>query len=269
MVLPQLQGQVDQAVVAALELEARAHAAALGDHGQVLLVGQRLEAERLHLADQPADLAHPLLVQRRPVLEVEAGPLQEVGDPGLDLGRVGDPDRGQVGVAVEHPEVDPEGRRDQVVAGVVLRQRGQGELVEGGVPGAHDRRPVDPVLEPEHRVLVLAPVGRERQRVGVQLLPPLGPRRGLDLEGAREPVRHGRVLSVEARVRARADPKLHVRAAATRGWPRCWPSGRRRWRPAWPPCGSRPSPAGPGAGSRPARRAGRRPSAHSTSWGRR
>ena len=196
--------------------------------------------------------------RRGPVLEVEAGPLHEVGDPGLDLGRVGDPDRGQVGVAVEHPEVDPEGRRDQVVAGVVLRQRGQGELVEGGVPGAHDLRPVDPVLEPEHRVLVLAPVGRERQRVGVQLLPPLGPRGGLDLEGAREPVRHGPVLSVEARVRARAGPKLHVRAAATRGWPRCWPSGRRRWRPAWPPSGSRPSPAGPGAGSRPARRAGRR-----------
>ena len=150
-----------------------------------------------------------------PVLEVEAGPLQEVGDPGLDLGRVGDPDRGQVGVAVEHPEVDPEGRRDQVVAGVVLRQRGQGELVEGGVPGAHDLRPVDPVLEPEHRVLVLAPVGRERQRVGVQLLPPLGPRGGLDLEGAGEPVRHGPVLSVEARVTARACPSFHVCAAAT------------------------------------------------------
>ena len=67
---------------------------------------------------------------------------------------------------------------------------------------------MDPVLEPEHRVLVLAPVGRERQRVGVQLLPALGPRGGLDLEGAGEPVRHGPVLSVEARVTARACPSV-------------------------------------------------------------
>ncbi len=196
VVLPQLQRQVEQAVVVGLDLPAGAEAGAgLDDEVGVLELGKGVEVDGLELLDEVADLDHPLVVEVVPVHEVEPGAVHEVGDAGLDVGLRGR-HRGQVGVPVEDPEVDAVGRRDLQVPGVVLGERGDRELVQRRVPRSEGLRPVDAVLEPEHGVLVLAAPLAEERRVGVQLFPALGARGRLDLERAGETIGHALSLSV-------------------------------------------------------------------------
>jgi hypothetical protein len=190
VVLPQLEGEVDEPVVGDDEGQPRPCPVALGDDLDVLLLGEGFEAHGLHLVDEGPHLLHPLAVEAVPVAEVEAGPLEEVGNPGLDLGGIGHPHGRQVGVAVEDARIHAEGGGNQVVARVVLGEGGDGVLEEGGVPGSHDLGPVDAVLEPEHGVLVGPAVLGEHHVVGVELLPPLGTGGRLDLKRAREPVAH-------------------------------------------------------------------------------
>ena len=60
------------------------------------------------------------------------------------------------GSVVQDAEVDAVGGRHQVVPGVVLPERGDGHLEDVGVPGREGLRPVNAVVEPEARVLVVA-----------------------------------------------------------------------------------------------------------------
>ncbi len=191
MVLPQGEAEIEQPVVGGKELVARALAGPGGDDLPVLHRRERREPQLGHLLHQVTDLSEPVVVQPVPVAEVEPGPVHEQGDASLDLlgrGR----DGAEVHVAVEDAVVDAVGRRDHVVPGVVLRERRERELEEGGVPRGQGLGPVDAVVEPEAAVFVVPAFLGEQGRVGVEPLPPLGPRRGLDLEGAGESVGHGR-----------------------------------------------------------------------------
>jgi hypothetical protein len=67
------------------ELDVRIEALAARDVTQRHPVGQRLEADRLQLADHPADLRVPVLQQRGPVLEVVPRALEELRHPRRDV----------------------------------------------------------------------------------------------------------------------------------------------------------------------------------------
>ena len=110
VVVPQLERQVHQPVVAGQQVKRAAGAPALGDDRHVLAMGQRREADRLQLVDERAHLGHPGRVQPVPVGEVVTGPLGELRHPGPDLGRVGHPDGGEVHVAVQEPDVHARAR---------------------------------------------------------------------------------------------------------------------------------------------------------------
>ena len=190
VVLPQLQGQVDQPVVGGQQVERAARAAALGDDRHVLALRERRERDGFELVDECPDLRQPSRVQPVPVGEVVPGPFGEFGDPCLDLLRVGHPDGGEVHVAVQDAYVHAAGGRDHVVPGVVLRQRDQRVLHDGGVPRRDHFGGVHAVHEPERRLLVLPAVLAEHRRVRVQALPPFRPGWRRHLERAGEPVGH-------------------------------------------------------------------------------
>ena len=63
VVVPQLERQVHQPVVAGKQVQRAARAAALGNDQNVLAIGQRREADLLELVDERADLGHPGGVQ--------------------------------------------------------------------------------------------------------------------------------------------------------------------------------------------------------------
>ena len=110
-----------------------------------------------HLRNEVADLDHPLVVEVVPVHEVVTSTLHELLDAGTDL-RLWCRYRREVGVAVQDAIVDAISWRNQKVARVVLRQRSDRELEEGGVPWREHLRPVHAILEPEHRVFILTPI---------------------------------------------------------------------------------------------------------------
>ena len=195
---PQLRGQLDELVVLDQHQLARADAATLGEHGHVLAVRKGLEVHGLELGDDALDLDHPVVVEPRPVGEVEAGALGELRDAGADLLGVGDRHGREVHVAVEVADVDAQRRRDHVVPGGVRREIGDRVVQHRGVPRRDDLRGVHAVHEPEHRVLELAAVLGEDRRVAVQLLPALRAGRGRHLERAREAVSHGVLLGGSA-----------------------------------------------------------------------
>ena len=109
-------------------------------------------------------------VQVVPVGEVVPGTFHELRDTGLDLVGV-DADRRQVGIAVQHTEVDAVGRWDPVVPTVHLAERRDRGLEEVRVPRRHRRAPVHRVPEPEAVLLVLPALLAEGHRVRVELLP--------------------------------------------------------------------------------------------------
>jgi hypothetical protein len=186
VVLPQRARAGEQLEVVGLQVSARALAGAGGDDLERLDVRKRLEGDALHLLDQVADLDEPVVVELVPVHEVVAGALHEVLGAGGDVG-LGGRHRRQVGVAVHDAVVDAVGRRDQEVPRVVLRQRHDRHLHEGGVPRQQGLGPVHTVLEPEHRVLVRGARGAARRGVRVQLLPAFSAGRSGDLRREREP----------------------------------------------------------------------------------
>jgi len=95
---------------------------------------------------------------------------------------------------------------------VVLRQRRDPELVEGGIPWRQHLRPVHAILEPKGRVLEIAPRLAEERGVDVHVLPTLGARGRLDVERAGEPIGHLCFLSY-VRVRGHESADLAVGGA--------------------------------------------------------
>jgi hypothetical protein len=78
-------GQLDQPVVVVRELEMGIEPLPGRDVLDRNAFRQRLEADRLQLADHTADLRVPVLQQRLPVAEVEPGPLEELRHARGDL----------------------------------------------------------------------------------------------------------------------------------------------------------------------------------------
>ena len=193
VVLPQGHRVVQEAVVSGQQRVAGAAAGSGGDDLEVLQDRQWVELELGHLLHQVADLDQPLVVEVVPVLEVEAGSLHEDRNAALDLllrGGYGAEEQ----VAVEDPEVHAVRRRNLEMAGVVLPQRRESELGQPAVPRRQRFGPVDPVVEPEAAVLVVAPFLAEQRRVGVELLPALRPLGCGDFEWAGESIGHGDLL---------------------------------------------------------------------------
>ena len=178
VVLPDLEDEVLEPVTPSAGGD-RAHADAVGDDAQVLHLGQGRE-HGVDRADRRLDLAEPVLVERVPVGEVVPARSMNCGTWGSIFS--GDADRGEVGVAVQHAEVDAVGRRDPVVPAVHLRQRGDRQLHERRDPRGHRLAPVHRVPEPE--LASRTPGGpRRRSRNRDRAPPPLDALRPLDLTG--------------------------------------------------------------------------------------
>jgi len=186
--LPQLEGEVDQFVIAVLQVVDVAASGMPGDDFQRHHVGQWFIAQRFELGDHFLGLDDPLGLDRIPVGVVVPGALHEVLDATGDLGGVRYADRRQVEPSVDDANVDAHRRRHDVVTTVVRTERGEGVLDQADVERRHDRRQVDRVAEPEHRFVVVLALLAEQQVVRVEVLPALGPGRRGDGKRAVETV---------------------------------------------------------------------------------
>ena len=156
-----------------------------------LVLGQLRNVQLPELGDQRLHLGAPLSVQLVPVRVVVARSLlEEAGSLG-DLLGIGDRVAGDVDVAVDRPVVDAHRRRHRehpVLPGADRLIRG---VDADHVKGRHRQREVHRVPEPEPVLVRFAAALVEQRVVGVHLLPPLTPRRGLHRVGAWERAERG------------------------------------------------------------------------------
>ncbi len=178
MILPDLETEIDEAIVFDRQIVAAAHAAVLENNALVFHFGQVLEFEGFELTDQDLGLLNPVIIDFVPILIVVAGPFHKQRNTGFNLLGIGNTDRGNINVAVDNTVINTLGRRHHKNPGIVL---GKGQI-PGFVPNQVKRtmgfRIVEAVVIPQLPAFIfvaLLIISRKLVVVRIHPLPTLGP----------------------------------------------------------------------------------------------